>query len=131
MPFPACCQIGNCRGPPKDFEIKFVSDNGRNKFSFSCPCGLRYFSTLEWRNIVTHGQLKENLYIYISCGVYRSGRVTGVGIRHQSDWLIVLHIPNACLASPPLCIYHLKFEWKKIIDRSFGGGERGIVLCFY
>ena len=33
-----------CRGPPKDFEIKFVLYNGRNKFSFSCPCGLRYFS---------------------------------------------------------------------------------------
>ena len=41
--FPACCQIG----PPKDFEIKFVLNNGRNKFSFSCPCGLGYFSTLE------------------------------------------------------------------------------------
>jgi hypothetical protein len=26
-----------------------------------CPCGLQYFST--WRNIVTHGQLKENRYI--------------------------------------------------------------------
>ena len=36
-----------CRGPPKDFEIKFVLNNGRNKFSFSCLCGLRYFSTLE------------------------------------------------------------------------------------
>jgi hypothetical protein len=24
-----------------------VLDNGRNKFSFSFPCGLRYFSTLE------------------------------------------------------------------------------------
>ena len=35
------------KGPPKDFEIKFVLDNGRNKFSFSFPCGLRYFSTLE------------------------------------------------------------------------------------
>jgi hypothetical protein len=35
------------RGPPKDFEIKFVLNNGRNKFSFSCPCGLRYFSTIE------------------------------------------------------------------------------------
>jgi hypothetical protein len=23
------------------------------------------FNSLEWRNIVTHGQLKENLYIYI------------------------------------------------------------------
>jgi hypothetical protein len=45
----------------KDFEIKFVLNNGRNKFSFSCPCGLQYFST--WRNIVTHGQLKENRYI--------------------------------------------------------------------
>ena len=91
------------------------------------------FNSLEWRNIVTQGQLKENLYIYISCDVYRSGQghITGLGIRHQSDWLIVLHIPNACLASPPLCIYHLKFEWKTIIDRSFGGGERGIVLCFY
>ena len=22
------------------------------------------FNSLEWRNIVTHGQLKENLYIY-------------------------------------------------------------------
>jgi len=21
------------------FEIKFVLNNGRNKFSFSCPCG--------------------------------------------------------------------------------------------
>jgi hypothetical protein len=31
----------------KDFEIKFVLNNGRNKFSFSCPCGLRYFSTEE------------------------------------------------------------------------------------
>jgi hypothetical protein len=30
----------------KDFEIKFVLNNGRNEFSFSCP----------------HGQLKENLY---------------------------------------------------------------------
>jgi hypothetical protein len=27
------------RGPPKDFEIKFVLNNGRNKISFSCPCG--------------------------------------------------------------------------------------------
>jgi hypothetical protein len=26
-----------CRGPPKDFEIKFMLNNGRNKFSFSCP----------------------------------------------------------------------------------------------
>jgi hypothetical protein len=46
MPFPACCQIG----PPKDFEIKFVLNNERNKFSCSCPCGLRYFSTLESYN---------------------------------------------------------------------------------
>ena len=73
VPFPAYCQIG----PPKDFEMKFVLNNGRNKFSFSYG-GLRYFSTLEslwlvvkifnltleWRNIVTHGQLKENLYVY-------------------------------------------------------------------
>jgi uncharacterized membrane protein len=28
-------------------SIKFVLNNGRNKFSFSCTCGLRYFSTLE------------------------------------------------------------------------------------
>ena len=43
VPFPACL----CRGPPKDFEIKFVLNNGRNKFSFSCPRELRYFATLE------------------------------------------------------------------------------------
>jgi hypothetical protein len=36
-----------CRGTPKDFEINFVLNNGTNKLSFSCPCGLRYFSTLE------------------------------------------------------------------------------------
>jgi hypothetical protein len=30
-----------------NFQIKFVLNNGRNKFSFSCPCGVRYFSTLE------------------------------------------------------------------------------------
>jgi hypothetical protein len=30
-----------------DFEIKFVLNNGGNKFTFSCPCGRRYFSTLE------------------------------------------------------------------------------------
>jgi len=29
------------------FGIKFVLNNGRNKLSFRCPCGLRYFSTLE------------------------------------------------------------------------------------
>jgi hypothetical protein len=38
VPFPAL--ISN-------FEIKLVLNNGRNKFSFRCPCGLRYFSTLE------------------------------------------------------------------------------------
>ena len=28
-------------------------------------CGLNVkFNSLEWRNIVTHGQLKENLYIH-------------------------------------------------------------------
>ena len=35
-------------------------NNGRSKFSFICPCGLRYFFTL-----VTHGQLKDNLYLYM------------------------------------------------------------------
>jgi hypothetical protein len=30
-----------------NFEIKFVLNNERSKFSFSCPCGLRYFSTLD------------------------------------------------------------------------------------
>lgn len=41
------------------------------------------------------------------------------------------HFPNACMTSLPLCIgiHHLKFEWKKFIDRSFGGGECGIILC--
>jgi hypothetical protein len=48
VPFPACCQIG----PPKDFEIKFVLNNGRNKFSFSCPCGLRYFYRPSGRGVV-------------------------------------------------------------------------------
>jgi hypothetical protein len=71
-----------CRGPPKDFEIKFVLNNGRNKFSFSydisplsrvklkiltarlTACGSNFkFNSLEWRNIVSHGQLKENLYL--------------------------------------------------------------------
>ena len=73
--FPRVLATELCRGPPKDFEIKFVLNNGRNKFSFSCSRGLRHFSTpdglwskfkfnsLEWRNIVAHGQLKENLYI--------------------------------------------------------------------
>jgi hypothetical protein len=29
-------------------------------------CGYKFkFNSLEWRNIVTHGQLKENLYIII------------------------------------------------------------------
>ena len=59
------------RGPPKDFEIKFVLNNGRNKFSFmwitiflhSRELNLKCYS-LEWRNVVTHGQLKENLYIH-------------------------------------------------------------------
>jgi hypothetical protein len=62
-----------CRGPPKDFEIKFVLNNGRNKFSFmwitiflhSRELNLKFYS-LEWRNVVTHGQLKENLYILYS-----------------------------------------------------------------
>ena len=45
--FPRVLATELCRGPPKDFEIKFVLNNGSNKFSFSCPCGLRYFSTLE------------------------------------------------------------------------------------
>ena len=45
--FPCVLATELCRGPPKDFEIKFVLNNRRNKFSFSCPCGLRYFSTLE------------------------------------------------------------------------------------
>jgi hypothetical protein len=53
--FPRMLSTELCRGPPNDFEIKFVLNNGRNKFSFSCPCAPR--------NIVTHGQLKENLYI--------------------------------------------------------------------
>ena len=47
VPFPARPSTELCRGPPKDFEIKFVLDNGGSKFSFSCSCGLRYFSTLE------------------------------------------------------------------------------------
>ena len=35
MPFPAEL----CRGPPKDFEIKFVLNNGRNKFSLVAHVG--------------------------------------------------------------------------------------------
>jgi hypothetical protein len=66
-----------------NFEIKFVLNNGRNKFSFSVgydisplsrvklkmlitrltACGKNFkFNSLEWRNIVTRGLLKENLY---------------------------------------------------------------------
>jgi len=29
----------------------------------------KFLTTLEWRNIVTHGQLKQNLYINITCMV--------------------------------------------------------------
>ena len=28
-----------------------------------------YFNSLAWRNIVTHGQLKENLYFYLQNSV--------------------------------------------------------------
>jgi hypothetical protein len=45
--FPRILATELCRGPPKNFEIKFVLNNGRNKFFFSCPCGLRYFSKVK------------------------------------------------------------------------------------
>jgi hypothetical protein len=36
--FPRVLATELCKGPPKDFEIKLVLNNGRNKLSFSCPC---------------------------------------------------------------------------------------------
>jgi hypothetical protein len=42
VPFPAEL----CSGPPKDFEIKFMLNNERNKFSFSGK-GTRHFNPLE------------------------------------------------------------------------------------
>ena len=70
----SCLEL--CRGPPKDFEITFVLNNGRNKFSFSCPCGLRYFSTQESKILnltLESGEISnprategESIYIYIA-----------------------------------------------------------------
>ena len=40
--FPRVLATELCRGTPKDFEIKFVLNNGRNKSSFSCPWHVGY-----------------------------------------------------------------------------------------
>jgi hypothetical protein len=58
-----------------------VLNNGRNKFSFSAHVGydisplkrvkFKILTTLEWRNIVTHRHLKENLYLIPCCQEYK------------------------------------------------------------
>jgi hypothetical protein len=53
--FPRVLATELCRGPPKDIEVKFVLNNGRNKFSFSCPCWLRCFSTLPLDELLNTG----------------------------------------------------------------------------
>ena len=64
-----------------NFEIKFVLNNGRNKFAFRYPCGLhisplsrvKFKILLSWvEKYLTHEQLKENLYISITFQSFRS-----------------------------------------------------------
>jgi hypothetical protein len=55
---------------PSDAHVGYdISPLSRVKLKFLTTrltaCGYNFkFNSLEWRNIVTHGQLKEKLYIY-------------------------------------------------------------------
>jgi hypothetical protein len=56
--FPSVVHVGYDISPPSRFKFKIVTTR-------LTACGLNFhFNSLEWRNIVTHGQLKDNLYVY-------------------------------------------------------------------
>ena len=56
--FPSVVHVGYDISPPSRVKFKIVTIR-------LTACGLNFhFNSLEWRNIVTHGQLKDNLYVY-------------------------------------------------------------------
>ena len=59
--FPRVLATELCRGPPKDFETNSPSV-AHVGYDISTPSRVK-FNSLECRNIVTHGQQKENIYV--------------------------------------------------------------------
>jgi hypothetical protein len=70
---PSVAHVGYDISPLSRVKFKILSTS-----LTTCGYNLK-FNSLEWRNIVTHGQLKENLYvisianplIYIMLSIYR------------------------------------------------------------
>jgi hypothetical protein len=55
---PSVAHVGYDISPLSRVKLKIVTTR-------LTACGLNFhFNSLEWRNIVTHGQLKDNLYVY-------------------------------------------------------------------
>ena len=90
----------------RDFEIKFMLNNGRNKFSFSWRLVVKFFN-LKWRNIVTHGQLKENLYIHMHCNLMNKNVPLRCEFEFRSDEVYSIQH------------YVIKFVSVSIIDWNF------------